>query len=783
MDHLVMEPVAGFRFQADWIGPELEPGYENCYFQAVREFELDEVPESALLRIAADTNYVLWLNGLKVASGPVRGTAKLCYFDTLEVAPLLRPGRNVIAVLVHSPVRENFIVAPAAPALRLEIPGVVGTGPDWKLRLAPEWKTPVPLFSLQTGFMVHRDLRLASDEWKNGVTEGWKNAAVVTDEKLCGKELKPRNVPALVETFLRPADLLNCAAVAPGDAPSLDELPVYLNREPWEPLPPGRLLQEADGGMYRIMPDPAGKGAALVFDFDRELIGRLRVVAEAPAGTVVDIVYGEELDEGRVQSEFVRPIYRFTDRYILREGENEIGTVILERGFKVVQLVFRNFGRPICIRSVGATGMRYPYVQRGRFHSSDAELNRIWEMCVETLESCTTDIFMDCPWRERAFWVNDLVVENRTTLAAFGCSAIHRRAFELAFSQQTPEGWVPGLCPQPQNENFMLPATNLFLMTMLYDYLMASGDGGTVRRYLPCMERIIEAFERLADAGGLISAPKGYWNFFDWGFELNGYRFNDCRESMINSLYVSALQCFNETAELVGYDSGKSQEYEHRRRRTAAAIEPAFLSTATGYLVDPVKRGDEDTTVSSQLAHALALLAGLERERFVAALTDETLLEPEFYLHFYVFRAMIRHGRRRAGLERIRRHWGRMARTGFPTLYEAGVYQIGRASQNRSGSLCHGFGTSPLEFLQTGILGVTAVAPGFAEFSFRPALLDLTFAEGRIPTPRGNIAVRLERSGQGIEAELRIPEGCSAVLPDGSKLETGTHLVQLEDAE
>ena len=87
MDHLVMEPVAGFRFQADWIGPELEPGYENCYFQAVREFELDEVPESALLRIAADTSYVLWLNGLKVASGPVRGTAKLCYFDTLEVAP------------------------------------------------------------------------------------------------------------------------------------------------------------------------------------------------------------------------------------------------------------------------------------------------------------------------------------------------------------------------------------------------------------------------------------------------------------------------------------------------------------------------------------------------------------------------------------------------------------------------------------------------------------------------------------------------------------------------
>lgn len=140
MDHLVMEPVAGFRFQADWIGPELEPGYENCYFQAVREFWLDEVPESALLRIAADTSYVLWLNGLKVASGPVRGTAKLCYFDTLEVAPLLRPGRNVIAVLVHSPVRENFIVAPAAPRSGWKFPAWSGPAPTGSCASRPNGK-------------------------------------------------------------------------------------------------------------------------------------------------------------------------------------------------------------------------------------------------------------------------------------------------------------------------------------------------------------------------------------------------------------------------------------------------------------------------------------------------------------------------------------------------------------------------------------------------------------------------------------------------------------------
>src|SRR5207244_121764 len=66
-----------------------------------RSFVIAEVPEKAVARVAADSRFVLYLNGEEVARGPARAVPERLAWTELDLAPLLRPGGNVVAALVH----------------------------------------------------------------------------------------------------------------------------------------------------------------------------------------------------------------------------------------------------------------------------------------------------------------------------------------------------------------------------------------------------------------------------------------------------------------------------------------------------------------------------------------------------------------------------------------------------------------------------------------------------------------------------------------------------------
>ena len=63
------------------------------------------------------------------------------------------------------------------------------------------------------------------------------------------------------------------------------------------------------------------------------------------------------------------------------------------------------------------------------------------------------------------------------------------------------------------------------------------------------------------------------------------------------------------------------------------------------------------------------------------------------------------------------------------------------------------------------LLGVRPVEPGFATFRFEPHVVSrLTFAEGSVPTPHGDIAARWERTGDAVAATLTVPAGTTATF-------------------
>ncbi|HEY0946879.1 MAG TPA: hypothetical protein VGD81_16480, partial [Opitutaceae bacterium] len=77
--------------------------YDNPRNRFMRFRRTFEVAGSGMaraeLRLFADTQYIVWLNGEEVGRGPGRSDPTWTFFDTYDVARRLRAGTNTIAVL------------------------------------------------------------------------------------------------------------------------------------------------------------------------------------------------------------------------------------------------------------------------------------------------------------------------------------------------------------------------------------------------------------------------------------------------------------------------------------------------------------------------------------------------------------------------------------------------------------------------------------------------------------------------------------------------------------
>ena len=150
------------------------------------------LPEGALLtaRITAVSRYRLWVNGRPVLSGPCKGDMNRQYYETVELTPCLRTGKNVFAVQV---LYNDPDIARDQTDERAAIYGVVGAGSghalavdgaimdtegqvigsittgqaDWKVWLDHTFYLRSTQYSVYLGAVEESiDFRLSPGDWK-----------------------------------------------------------------------------------------------------------------------------------------------------------------------------------------------------------------------------------------------------------------------------------------------------------------------------------------------------------------------------------------------------------------------------------------------------------------------------------------------------------------------------------------------------------------------------------------------------------------------------------------
>jgi alpha-L-rhamnosidase len=134
---------------ASWIFPPGTRGNEFGVFHFRHQFELTVRPASFVVHVSADNRYRLFVNGEQVSSGPQRSDLMHWRYETVDLAPQLRSGRNVVAALVWNWGAEKPVAQfSSQTAFLLQGDGpreaVVNSDPEWRV-LRDEGYAPIPV--------------------------------------------------------------------------------------------------------------------------------------------------------------------------------------------------------------------------------------------------------------------------------------------------------------------------------------------------------------------------------------------------------------------------------------------------------------------------------------------------------------------------------------------------------------------------------------------------------------------------------------------------------------
>jgi len=201
------------RADAKYIWSDSHGEGRNRWVLFRRELTLAGEPTAAALNLFADTRYRLLVNGRVVCHGPARFFAAKPEYDTVDLAPYLRRGRNAIAVIVnsygcvsfHSEISKGGLIAWGAATDDAGNTVPIATDETWRALESPAHRPDTPALSFALNPAELLDARALPEGWAEGGFDdaAWPAAVPRAHAEHWGP-LHPRSIPLLDERPVRP---------------------------------------------------------------------------------------------------------------------------------------------------------------------------------------------------------------------------------------------------------------------------------------------------------------------------------------------------------------------------------------------------------------------------------------------------------------------------------------------------------------------------------------------------------------------------------------------------
>lgn len=756
---------------AHWVWPAALGDGPNQYLQLLHDFDLPAGGGTELV-ISADTNYAVWLNGSFAGFGQWSDFPDDKTFDRIDLSPFARPGANRLAILAWYQGESSSMYLKGAPGVMYAVrsggktAAVSGTGT--RMRPAPDYvQGPVPRVSPQLSFtFLHHGEK--DDGWREPgfrPGDGWRAPAPEDLRPLASRPVRPRPVAKLTLGKRLPMRLVSQGAFTRDNREAPPAPAIQTDALAWRPAEavfrnPRPALTDADTTGLELRPEVwrGATGAFFVLDAGREEAGLLELELDAPEGTVIDVAYGEHLEDLRVRAHVGSR--HFAVRHVCGAGRHTFLHPFLRLAGRYLQVHVtppaEAGGRPVIVQYAGLRPTGYPVARIGKFVSPDSLQNRIWEVSRRTLELCMHEHYEDCPWREQALYAMDARNQILAGYYCFGNYDFARASLELLGKGWNEKDGFLELCA-PASVPITIPSFSLAWILALDDYLLFSGDRDFVRSQLPIARRILETCAR-ESSGPVILTPRGprMWNYYEWSPGMDGGegRLTTQKrcDAPLNLFYLLSLDAMERMARETG---GEGTEFAEKARALRAVFAATFWDEKERAVRTRV--GEGEAPHFAEFTQALAILAGVVPDGELNGLRDRLAqdsngLVPCTLSHsLYKFEALLTDRERHASrvFELIGRDWGSMLSQGATSFWET---IEGASAFANAGSLCHGWSGIPAWFYGRHLLGVSPTAPGFAGYRVDPVRGVVHSAKGTVPTPRGSLEVTWrEENGQVVK--------------------------------
>ncbi len=746
-------------------------------------FETPE-QESVKIRLTASSIYRIWLNGQFLGHGPARGPLDFHRVDEYEIAGLIGPGENIVAIEVAGYNVNSYYLFDQPAFLQAEVVAgyvtlaATGSGETgaFEATILEERQQKVQRYSFQRTFVEDYVLSTDHNAWMKTVTAEFETTEL---EVLPAVSLLPRRVP-YSDFYVVPAQELHSRGTFEQDVERekiwKDRSLVHIGPD-YKGYPEEELVSVLSTEMQKteishrdMTTQPLqgtwnhtlAEGEFVQYDLGRNISGfpRFRVTCDEPARLYV--VFDETLRGDRI--DFFRMGCVNVIAYTLEPGVYELEAFepYTMRYMKIMAMQ----GSGV-IEEVGIRAFENTDTQRASFRASDERLEKLFEAGRHTFAQNATDVFMDCPSRERSGWLCDSFFTARSALVLSGDTTVEKNfveSYQLPESFRfLPDGMLPMCYPADHYNGNFIPNWAMWFVVQLEEYLERSGDEKLIAELKPRVLALLDYFKPFENEDGLLEKLER-WVFIEWSA---ANQFTQDVNYPSNMLYAGMLST---AAKL--YDLPELEE-------KAAAIRETIRSQSFDgeFFVDNAVRNEDGvlevtrnrTEVCQYFAFFFDVATMETHPELWAKLRDDfgpTRQETGAYPEIHVANSFI----------------GNMIRVEL--LSNAGMssqildesidylmYMVERTNTlwenvHDNASLNHGFASHIVVTLLRDILGAYSIDPVNKVLQLRFIDTGLDWCAATIPVGDEVISLQWTSDGDMITYELDLPDGFTVELID-----------------